>query len=105
MHGVPGLVCLIMLVSATAAPAGQTTSQKPIRLAVTTSFDNSGLAKKLLPAFEADTGFKVHMIVVGTGQALRLGKAGDVDAVLVHSKPDELAFLKAGYGDRRCQIM
>jgi tungstate transport system substrate-binding protein len=57
-----------------------------MRLAVTTSFHNSGLSDVLLPVIKAEIGLEVQLLVVGTGQALRLGRAGDVDAILVHSK-------------------
>ena len=72
-----------------------------MRLAVTTSFDSSGLAEVLLPAIKADLDLDVQLLVVGTGQALRLGEAGDVDAVLVHSKAAEEAFVAAGHGTHR----
>ncbi len=76
-----------------------------MKLAVTTSFHNSGLADILLPEFEADTGIAVQLLVVGTGQALRLGEAGDVDAVLVHSRQAEEDFVAAGFGTHRREIM
>jgi len=76
-----------------------------MRLAVTTSFDNSGLAAVLLPRIRADLGFEIQMIVVGTGQALRLGAAGDVDAILVHSRAAEVAFIARGHGTHRREIM
>ena len=76
-----------------------------MRLAVTTSFENSGLAEVLLPAIKADTDIDVQLLVVGTGQALRLGEAGDVDAILVHSKAAEEAFVAAGHGTHRREIM
>lgn len=76
-----------------------------MRLAVTTSFDSSGLAEVLLPAIKADLDLDVQLLVVGTGQALRLGEAGDVDAVLVHSKAAEEAFVAAGHGTHRREIM
>ena len=76
-----------------------------IKLAVTTSFHNSGLSDVLLPAIKADTGLDVQLLVVGTGQALRLGRAGDVDAILVHSKAAEEEFVAAGYGTHRTEIM
>ncbi len=78
---------------------------EPIRVAVTTSFQNSGLADVLLPEIKADTGLDVQLIVVGTGQALRLGAAGDVDAVLVHARAAEEAFLAQGHGLHRREIM
>ncbi len=76
-----------------------------MRLAVTTSFDNSGLADVLLPEIKADTGLNVQLLVVGTGQALRLGAAGDVDAVLVHSRNAEEQFIADGHGTHRREIM
>jgi tungstate transport system substrate-binding protein len=92
------LTC-VALVSGAPARAGE------IRLAVTTSFDNSGLAAVLLPQIRADTGLEVQLIVVGTGQALRLGAAGDVDAILVHSRAAEVAFVAQGHGLYRREIM
>lgn len=76
-----------------------------MRMAVTTSFDNSGLSDVLLPVIREDTGIDVQLLVVGTGQALRLGEAGDVDAVLVHSRAAEEAFVAAGHGTHRREIM
>jgi tungstate transport system substrate-binding protein len=76
-----------------------------VRLAVTTSFQNSGLADILLPQIKADTGLDVALLVVGTGQAIRLGQAGDVDAILVHSKSAEETFVAQGYGTHRREIM
>ena len=76
-----------------------------IRLAVTTSFHNSGLADLLLPAIRRDLGLEAHLLAVGTGQALRLGRAGDVDAVLTHSRAAEEAFVREGHALRRREIM
>lgn len=76
-----------------------------MKLAVTTSFHNSGLSDVLLPEIQKDIGLEVQLLVVGTGQALRLGEAGDVDAILVHSKAAEEAFIAAGYGTHRREIM
>ncbi|MEL6798490.1 MAG: substrate-binding domain-containing protein [Pseudomonadota bacterium] len=76
-----------------------------LRMAVTTSFHNSGLSDVLLPAIAEDTGIEVQLLVVGTGQALRLGQAGDVDAILVHSRAAEEAFVAEGHGPHRREIM
>ena len=76
-----------------------------LKMAVTTSFANSGLAEVLLPEIEKDTGIEVQLLVVGTGQALKLGEAGDVDAVLVHAKAAEEAFVAAGHATHRREIM
>lgn len=76
-----------------------------LRMAVTTSFHNSGLSDVLLPQIARDTGIDVQLLVVGTGQALRLGEAGDVDAILVHSRTAEDAFVAEGYATHRREIM
>ncbi|MCB4454856.1 substrate-binding domain-containing protein [Leisingera sp. McT4-56] len=76
-----------------------------MKMAVTTSFHNSGLAEILLPEIKKDLGLDVQLLVVGTGQAIRLGEAGDVDAILVHSKKAEEKFLKGGNGTHRREIM
>lgn len=76
-----------------------------MRLAVTTSFHNSGLSDVLLPRVKQDLDLDVRLIVVGTGQAIKLGKAGDVDAILVHSKAAEEEFIAEGYATHRREVM
>ena len=76
-----------------------------VKLAVTTSFENSGLADVLVPAVYEALDIESQLLVVGTGQALRLGQAGDVDAVLVHARTAEEAFVDAGHGTHRREIM
>jgi len=76
-----------------------------LKMAVTTSFYNSGLSEILLPQIKRDIDLDVELIVVGTGQALRLGEAGDVDAILVHARTAEEQFLAAGFGTHRREIM
>ena len=80
-------------------------SADTIRMAVTTSFHNSGLSDVLLPEIQKDLGLEVQLLVVGTGQALKLGRQGDVDVVLVHSRKAEEKFIAEGYGERRTEIM
>lgn len=76
-----------------------------LRIAVTTSFQNSGLSDVLLPALREDTGINAQLVVVGTGQAIRLGEAGDVDALLVHARTAEEAFVASGHGTHRREVM
>lgn len=78
---------------------------KLIRLATTTSTENSGLLGYLLPQFEKDSGYKVHTIAVGTGKALRMGRDGDVDVLLVHALNAEKKFIKKGFGVERFGVM
>ena len=91
------LLCAVFMATCAAA--------EEIKVAVTTSFENSGLSKVLLPAIKEDLGLDVQLLVVGTGQALRLGQAGDVDAILVHSRAAEEKFVSEGYGTHRREIM
>jgi len=93
------LMAIFVTLTITAARADD------IRVAVTTSFENSGLADLLLPHIAADTGLDVQLLVVGTGQALRLGAAGDVDAVLVHARDAELVYIADGHATHRTPIM
>ena len=76
-----------------------------IRLATTTSTANTGLLDYLLPKFEAKCVCKVNVIAVGTGKALKLGEDGNVDVVLVHARPAEDAFVAAGHGIERRDVM
>ncbi len=76
-----------------------------LRLVVTTSFQNSGLSDVLIPAFEAESGVQVDLLVFGTGAALKLAEAGAVDAALVHSPAAERAFVERGFAPYRREIM
>lgn len=76
-----------------------------LRLATTTSTENTGLLSVLNQPFEQKTGVKVHVIAVGTGKALRLAQDGDVDVVLVHAPAAELKFVEAGFGVERQPVM
>ena len=76
-----------------------------LRMATTTSTENSGLLKVLLPKFEAATGIHVQVIAVGTGKAVKLGESGDVDVVLVHARQLEDAFVASGGGIDRRDVM
>ena len=76
-----------------------------IRIATTTSTENSGLLKYLTPKFEAKTGYKLHFIAAGTGKALQMGRDGDVDLMLVHAKNAEEKIVAEGYGVKRYPVM
>ena len=76
-----------------------------LRLAVTTSTRDSGLLDVLVPVFEKQQRARVDIIAVGTGAALKLGQTGDVDVVLVHARMAEDAFMAAGHGSRREDVM
>jgi tungstate transport system substrate-binding protein len=91
------LTLLLLLVCASAGA-----QQKFITVASTTSTEQSGLFKHLLPIFERKTGIQVRVVAVGTGQALDLGRRGDADVALVHDKAAEEKLVAEGwYVDRR----
>ena len=95
---------IFLLLPITAMPA-QSGDGKVLKLATTTSTENSGLLEYLLPAFEHDSGYRVHVIAVGTGKALRMGRDGDVDVVLVHAPAAEQKFVDDGHGVARVPVM
>jgi tungstate transport system substrate-binding protein len=76
-----------------------------ITVSSTTSTEQSGLFKHLLPIFERKTGIQVRVVAVGTGQALDIGRRGDADVVLVHAKPLEEKFMAEGHGVKRFDVM
>ena len=76
-----------------------------ITVASTTSTEQSGFFKHLLPVFEKKTGIQVRVVALGTGQSLDMGKRGDADVVFVHAKPLEEKFVAEGYGVKRFEVM
>jgi len=74
-------------------------------MSTTTSTENSGLLSVLLPPFEKKFGCKVDVVAVGTGKALKLGEAGDVDVVFVHARRLEDRFVANGFGVNRRDVM
>ncbi|HEY4745691.1 MAG TPA: substrate-binding domain-containing protein [Desulfuromonadaceae bacterium] len=95
-----GVALSLVLTMCGAAAAGER-----LRMSTTTSTENSGLLKVLLPPFEKKYGCTVDVISVGTGKALKLGETGDVDVVLVHARALEDAFMSAGFGINRRDVM
>ncbi|MBM3083473.1 substrate-binding domain-containing protein [Chelatococcus daeguensis] len=89
-----------------AAPAGAQTAERPfITVASTTSTEQSGLFKHLLPQFTGKTGIEVRVVAVGTGQALKIGERGDADLVFVHARSAEEDFVAKGFGVGRSDVM
>jgi len=86
-------------------PEGATPPARRLRLATTTSFDNSRLIEVLFPPFEKRYGIRVDVIAVGTGKALELARNGDVDVVIVHYPKGEEEFVRDGYGVNRRRFM
>ena len=91
---------LLLLALSMPVAAGET-----LRLATTTSTYETGLLDRILPPFERAQGCTVHVISVGTGKAMQIARNGDVDAILVHARKAEDAFVAEGYGINRRDVM
>jgi tungstate transport system substrate-binding protein len=76
-----------------------------ITLSSTTSTQDSGLFGYILPLFKTASGLDVHVVAVGTGQALAIGARGDADALLVHDRAGEDKFVADGFGIDRRNVM
>lgn len=97
---------LVSLALATTLVVGlPTQAEEIIKLATTTSTENSGLLKHLLPKFEKESGYKVQVIATGTGKALKLARQGDVDIVMTHAPAAEAKFVAEGHGHSPKGIM
>ncbi len=102
MRLVKFIVAGLMLVIAPAAGQAQ---ERSIVVASTTSTDNSGLFKHLLPQFTRKTGIAVRVVALGTGQALDVARRGDADVVFVHARELEEQFVADGHGVARIPVM
>jgi tungstate transport system substrate-binding protein len=105
MRNLPRCFLAAFIALLSAFPAAGRAAEATLRLATTTSTENSGLLREILPKFEAASGLRVQVISVGTGKAMKLGENGDVDVLLVHSRPDEDRFVAQGYGVNRRDVM
>ena len=84
---------------------GAQAQERFITVASTTSTEQSGLFGYLLPIYEKQTGVKVRVVALGTGQALDVGRRGDADVVFVHARAAEEKFLAEGQGVKRFPVM
>jgi tungstate transport system substrate-binding protein len=87
------------------AAAPLATAQKFITVASTTSTEQSGLFRHILPVFQKKTGIEVRVVALGTGQALDVARRGDADVVFVHAKSAEEKFIAEGNGVKRLPVM
>jgi tungstate transport system substrate-binding protein len=94
-----------LLMAALLTPSLATAQDNTILVASTTSTEDSGLFRHLLPIFKARTGIDVKVVAQGTGQALDSARRGDADVVFVHAKAAEEAFLAQGFGVKRYPVM
>jgi len=100
------LLLLTFFTAFSFAAAGTVFAEVPVlRMATTTSTDNTGLLDYLAPYVESDLGIELQWVAVGTGKALELGKNCDVDVLMVHAPESEIKYVSDGYGVNRTQIM
>ena len=99
------IASLATFATATLLAAPGAHAQDFITVASTTSTEQSGLFKHLLPEAKKALGFEVHVVAVGTGQALDMGRRGDADVVFVHDPEAERQFLAEGFGVKRYEVM
>ena len=98
-------VAAVSVTSGTITATSAFAQDKFIVVASTTSTEDSGLFRYLLPLFKAKTGIEVRVVAQGTGQALATARKGDADVVLVHDKVAELKFVQEGFGLDRREVM
>ena len=112
-------LCILALLGASllwaCGPAATPVRRRPLRrarrpnadliLATTTSTQDSGLLDVLVPLFEQETGYKLKVVAVGTGQALQMGQDGNADVLLVHAPSSEKTYMDGGYGKERFLVM
>ena len=98
-------VGLLVFAAAGRDAQGQQSTGKYILVQSTTSTENSGLFKHLLPLFTKKTGIEVQVVAVGTGQAIKNARNGDGDVLFVHDKPSEEKFVAEGFGMKRFDVM
>ena len=94
---------LLTLVLGACAPAAP--DNPNLILATTTSTQDSGLLDVLVPLFEAESGYTVQTVAVGTGAALKMAEEGNADVLLVHAPSSEVALMDAGFGKDRMLVM
>ena len=99
------ILILLFVYSISCFAEGQSETHERLKLATTTSTENTGLLDELIPAFTASTGIEVDVIAVGTGKAIALGENGDVDIIMVHARSREDSFVADGYGVNRRDLM
>ena len=101
----PNLLFAGMIALSSAFGASAVAQEALITVASTTSTEQSGLFGHILPVFEKDTGIKVRVVALGTGQALDTARRGDADVVFVHDQAAEEKFVADGYGVERNEVM
>lgn len=97
---------ILLILSLLATACSPAAPENPnLILATTTSTQDSGLLDVLIPIFEAESGYTVQTVAVGSGQAMMMGQEGNADVLLVHAPASEVIFMEEGYGRNRALVM
>lgn len=99
------VLSVLFLVGLLTLPSGVMAAGETLVMATTTSTDNTGLLDYLAPHFTKATDIELRWTAVGTGKALKLGENCDVDVLLVHAPAAEKAYVEAGHGVGRREVM
>ena len=99
------LMCGALLIGCGGNKEDKDPFQGVLMMATTTSTDNTGLLDYLAPVFLFDTGWELKWVSVGSGEAIQLGRDGEADVLLVHSKAAEESFVEDGFGVERIEVM
>jgi tungstate transport system substrate-binding protein len=100
--GRAAMMAALFLLTVAAPLDGQ---QRDLVLATTTSVRDAGLLDALLPRFERESGIKVKVVAVGSGQAMELGRRGEADVLILHDPAGEARFVADGFGIERRPLM
>ena len=100
-----GALLALLLSGIPADATGLPAQPRALRLATTTSTEDTGLLSAILPDFERRCGCRVDVVAVGTGQAIAIGERGDADVLLVHARALEERFVAEGHGRTRLPVM
>jgi len=105
MYRLPALPGLLAVVLCLYSSLGTAIDRGLLRLATTSSVQNSGLLEQLVRRFEQESGYQMKVHPVGSGASLRMGRRGLVDAIISHSPEAESLFMKQGHGAVRRPLM
>ena len=87
------------------SPVSPDGGAREVILSTTTSTQDSGLLDALIPRFEAQAGYRVKTVAVGSGAAIALGQRGEADLVLAHAPEQERQLVASGAGLDRQVVM
>jgi len=98
-------LALVAMVTGCSEEETKPVERTDLRLATTTSTQDSGLLDEWVPMFEAENPYTVEVIAVGSGAAMEMGREGECDVMLVHSPAAEEEMVSEGFAINRKAVM